>query len=225
MWTIDAPAQNRRCRRRPTSIRDDCAGRNLRVPCTHSVHIIRELPSLVPVGGCIDEDEDFDGVSYRNDTWPGSFINPLADALFHAQPAIFSSPSFTDRRGNRENFNRVAFETDMPRIEFDTTPACQRHLSNPSDPSPGAGCVNPPVGAAFYPIFSTRLDRSGCEWQIGGRFILGTLDDFGGSSKAEYGPILALFYPASNGQPTFIYEDFHQGLPFNPCPTFDDDRQ
>jgi hypothetical protein len=181
-------------------------------------------PSLIPaglvqIGGCIDADEDFDGVPYRNNTWPGSFRNPVRDAQYHAQPIIFSSPLFTDRWGHSENFSRVAFETDMPRIEFETNPPCQRHLSNPSDPSPGEGCVNPPVGAAFYPIYSIRLDFDGCRWQEGGPHIPGTLFDFGGNSKEEYGSILALFYPSPNGT-QYIYEDFRQILPFNPCPTY-----
>jgi hypothetical protein len=183
---------------------------------------------LIPIGGCIDTDADFDGVPYRKNIWPGTFRNPLFDALFHAQPVIFSSPLFTDRKGHKQNFSRVAFETDMPRIEFATNPPCQRHLANPSDPNPGAGCVNPPVGADFYPIFSTRQDhengdqKSGdhekCQWQEGGRFLPGTSNDFGGNSKTEYGPILANFYPAPNGRPQYIYENFHRTLPYNPCP-------
>jgi len=175
---------------------------------------------LIQIGGCIDADADFDGVPYRNNTWPGSFKDPVRDVLFHAEPVVFSSPLLTDARGRLENFSRVAFETDLPRIEFGTTPPCQRHLSNPADKHPGHGCVNPPKGAAFYPFFSTRLDRAGCRWQEGGPFIPGTLDDFGGSSEAEFGPILANFYPATNGQPQFIFENFHRTLPFNPCPTF-----
>jgi hypothetical protein len=178
---------------------------------------------LMPIGGCFDGDADFDGVTYRSNTWPGSFKDPVKDALFHTEPVMFSSPLLTDSRGHAENFTRVAFEVDMPRIEFGTTPPCQRHLSNPSDPHPGHGCVNPPKGAAFYPFYSTRLDESGCRWQEGGPFIPGTLDDFGGSSAAEFGPILALFYPAANAQPQFIYEDFRRILPFNPCPSFHDE--
>jgi hypothetical protein len=180
---------------------------------------------LIPIGGCIDTDAEFDGVPYRKNVWPGSLRNPLFDALLHAQPVIFSSPLFTDRKGHKKNFSRVAFETDMPRIEFATNPPCQRHLSNPADPNPGAGCVNPPVGADFYPIFTTRQDHEEgdhetCQWQEGGRFLPGTSNDFGGNSKAEYGPILANFYPAPNGKPQYIYENFHRTLPFNPCPTF-----
>jgi hypothetical protein len=182
-------------------------------------------PSIIPtgfvhIGGCVDSDADFDGVSYRNNTWPGSFRNPFLDAEFHAQPISFSSPLFIDNTGHQENFSRVAFESDMPRIEAATNPPCQRHLSNPSDPSPGSGCVNPPVGADFYPIFSIRFDEDGCRWQEGGPFIPATLFNFGGNSKNEYGDILALTYPASNAQPRQIYEDFRRILPFNPCPNF-----
>jgi len=177
---------------------------------------------LLPLGGCGGEDDDFDGVPYRSNVWPGTFSNAFLDALFHAEPVIFSSPLFTDTMGQVGNFSRVAFESDMPRIEFSTKPPCQRHLSNPADKHPGQGCVNPPKGAAFYPIYSTRLDSHGCQWQLGGRFIPGTLDDFGGNSQAEYGAILANFYPASNAMPSYIFENFHQTLPINPCPSFGD---
>jgi hypothetical protein len=142
---------------------------------------------LIHIGGCIDADADFDGVPYRNNTWPGSFKDPVQDALFHAEPVMFSSPLLTDSAGRMGNFSRIAFEVDLPRIEFGTTPPCQRHLSNPADKHPRQGCVNPPKGAAFYPFYSTRLDRAGCRWQEGGPFIPGTLDDFGGSSAAEFG--------------------------------------
>jgi hypothetical protein len=175
---------------------------------------------LLHLGGCTRADSDFDGVPYRSNTWPGAFKDPVQDALFHAQPVVFSSPLLTDANGGLRNFNRVAFETDLPRVEGNTTPPCQRHLSNPADKNPGQGCVNPAKGAAFYPFYSTRLDDSGCHWQEGGPFLPGTLDNFGGSSKTEYGPILANFYPAPNGQPQYIYENFHQTLPLNPCPTF-----
>lgn len=174
---------------------------------------------LLPIGGCLDADEDFDGVPYRSNTWPGSFRDPHRDALYHAQPVIFTSPLFRNPGGQWKDYQRVAFEANMPRIEFLTTPPCQRHVSNPSDPNPGAGCVNPPVGADFYPFYSTRDgdDRS-CRWQIGGPYIAGTRDDFGGSSVTEFGSqLLAAWYPASNGQPQYIYENFRQVLPRNPC--------
>jgi hypothetical protein len=175
---------------------------------------------LIPIGGCIDADVDFDGVPYRKNTWPGSFANPILDSLAHARPVIFSSPLFLDNRGYKENFSRVAFEANLPRIETNTNPPCQRHLSNPADPHPGRGCVNPPMGADFYPIYSTQIGPGGCRWQLGGPYLPFTLQNFGGTSTAEYGPLLASVYPASNGQPQYIIENFHRTLPFNPCPAF-----
>jgi hypothetical protein len=83
--------------------------------------------------------------------------------------------------------------------------------------------VNPPVGAAFYPIYTTRHDAGRCLWQLGGPNIAGTQQNFGGTSTAEYGPIQAVFYPAANGQPKYIYENFHNTLAFNPCPAFFDE--
>jgi hypothetical protein len=179
---------------------------------------------LTPIGGCIDSDVDFDGVPYRRNTWPGTLENSKLDSERHAQPVIFTSPLFIASEGDGEdgggkrNFNRVAFEADIPRVETNTNPPCQRHLSNPADPSPGAGCVNPPVGADFYPIYTTRNASSGCVWQLGGAHLPGTTQTFGGTSTTEYGAILASVYPASNGIPQYILENFHRTLPSNPCP-------
>ncbi len=69
--------------------------------------------------------------------------------------------------GNLQNFSRVAFEADLPRIEVFGAP-------NNCDRTTGAGCVNPPNGATFYPIFSTRGGFGGCLWQLGGANIPGT---------------------------------------------------
>jgi hypothetical protein len=168
--------------------------------------------SRIRVGGCLGTDFDFDGVPYQN-TWPGTFSNASQDALSHPTPIMFSSPLFN----GTSTYAQAAFETDLPRIEFGTVPPCQRHISNPADPSPGSGCVNPPVGATFYPFYSTTSVAGQCMWQLGGRFIPGTTNSFGGSSAAEYGPLLALFYPASNGQPTFRYNDFNSGGLSIPC--------
>ncbi len=166
----------------------------------------------VKVSGCLGTDVDFDGVPYQN-VWPGTFSNASRDALVHPTPVRFTSPLFN----GTSNYGRVAFETDLPRIEFATNPPCQRFISNPADPSPGSGCVNPPAGANFYPFFSTG-GGARCQWQLGGPFIPGTTNNFGGSSAAEFGPLLPLAYPASNGQPSFRYNNFRQILSSNPCP-------
>jgi hypothetical protein len=77
--------------------------------------------------------------------------------------------------------------------------------------------VNPPPGAQFYPIYSTRGGVTGCEWQLGGANIPGTRNSFGGTSTAEYGPLLKLTYPGVGFQPSSRFNDFRQVLAQNPC--------
>ena len=167
----------------------------------------------IRVGGCLGTDVDFDGPEYGN-TWPGTFSNAAQDAQFHPAPIRFTSPLFN----GSSNYARVAFEADLPRIEGSTNPPCQRFISNPASPSPGTGCVNPPVGASFYPFFSTTSVGGQCQWQLGGPFITGTTNNFGGSSAAEFGPLLSLAYPAANGMPSFRFNNFRNVLTSNPCP-------
>jgi hypothetical protein len=140
------------------------------------------------------------------------------DRVLHAEPVIFSSPVFEDRSGRSRDYDRVAFEADLPRVESNTIPPCQRHISNPADPSPGTGCVNPAVGADFYPIYTTRMaGEDNCLWQLGGSHLPFTARTFGGTSAAEYGPLLKLAYVGTNGQPSFRFNDFRRVLDENPC--------
>ncbi len=168
--------------------------------------------TLIPITGCLYTEFDFDGVSYGLN-WPGTFKDPFKDYLYHAKPIRFTSPKFN----GYENYERVAFETDLPGIESpDFSP------NNNCNNTTGVGCVNPPVGASFYPIYSTAGKEDLCYWQLGGAYIPGTTNDFGGTSTVEYGKELNLLYPGQNsaGQPASGYsiQDFHRGLPFNPCP-------
>jgi hypothetical protein len=79
--------------------------------------------------------------------------------------------------------------------------------------------VNPPPGAAFYPIYTTRANSSvGCYWQEGGPKIPGTTRTFGGNSAAEFGPLLFSVYPEPGFVPEFITNNFRQVLSNNPCP-------
>ena len=179
------------------------------------------LLGLVPIGGCTSTDFDFDGVPYQL-VWPGTFRNPRKDHRFHARSVLFTSPLFVDSNTRRRrNYQRVAFEADLPRIESNTNPPCQRHIANPGDPNPGQGCVNPPAGANFYPFFSTRGGKDECTWQEGGAFIPGTKNTFGGSSAAEFGPLLELAYPVATppGSVSTRYNNFRQVLSYNPCPS------
>jgi hypothetical protein len=180
--------------------------------------------SRIQIGGCLGTDFDFDSLLYQN-TWPGTSMNAKLDKSVHAQPIKFTSPVFKDREGESRNYSRVAFETDLPRIESPDASSnnnCQRHISNPADPNPGQGCVNPPVGASFYPFFTTTAgEGENCMWQEGGANIPGTINNFGGSSTTEFGSLLALAYPAANGSPSVRYNDFRRVLTINPCPKGD----
>jgi len=169
--------------------------------------------------GCVGADADFDGPGYQAGNWPGS---PGAVAGNVPTPVKFTSPLFTGPFGGlRLNYSDVAFETDLPRIEgtdFSPNNDCQRHVSNPADPSPGSGCVKPPNGATFYPIYSTTTFSRGCIWQEGGGSIPGTTNNFGGTSTLEYGGLLLSAYPAAGFTVTERYNNFHNDLARNPCP-------
>jgi hypothetical protein len=167
--------------------------------------------SRIPVGGCFGADLDFDGPPYRLD-WPGTSHDPAFDREFHPQPVQFTSPLFKSRDGDWENYNRVAFETDLPALEQ----SC--------DPFTGAGCENPPPGAEFYPIYSTAYvdpdrdnDKDACLWQLGGVHIPRTTNTFGGTAAAEYGSLLDLSYPLPGGSIT-EFSDYRRVLSHNSCP-------
>ncbi len=161
---------------------------------------------LIKIGGCIGTDNDFDGVSYQK-TWPGSLADPTMDAALNPTSVLFSSPTFNAG----QNYDRVGFEADLPRIEAaDFGGICNRDT--------GAGCSNPPPGSNFYPFFSTRDDATvGCLWQLGGAHIPGTTDTFGGSSSAVFGPLLFLDYPGPGSMPIHRTNDFRRVLSSNPC--------
>jgi hypothetical protein len=143
--------------------------------------------------------------------WPGTNPNRGQDTKVHASPIKFTSPLFN----GTQNYDRVAFEADLPRIEAaDFGGNCNRFT--------GTNCVNPPPGSNFYPFYSTGTSNgtpSGhCVWQLGGAFIKGTTNTFGGSSAAEFGPLLFSFYPNPNPAVRLRTNNFRNILDSNPCP-------
>lgn len=170
---------------------------------------------LIHINGCFLDDGDFDGPSYQKD-WPGTDPNPFRDALFHPSPLLFTSPL----ANGKTNYSDVAFETDLPRIE-----AADSQLNPPfCNRTTGADCVNPPLGAEFYPFFTTRMDHGTCTWQEGGNYIPGTIRHFGGSSTTEFGPLLLTPYPTVGNTIIYRYNNFQQDLGFNPCRQTSDDH-
>jgi hypothetical protein len=162
---------------------------------------------LVKVTGCQASDTDFDGVCYQK-VWPGAVVG-TASQLYKKEPhpIIFSSPLFVPAGGSvAQDYDQVAFEADLPRIES----SCDR--------STGSGCVNPPPGAKFYPFFTTNNATPGrCRWQLGGNFNPNTDLKFGGNSTVEFGSLLKLVYPGVGG-PITRFNDFRKILANNPCP-------
>ena len=160
----------------------------------------------IQIGGCLDADLDFDGPPYLLD-WPGTFANVNKDHSLHPQPIRFTSPLFlATATGNKENYENVAFETDLPGFEL---------TCNFFD---GSGCTNPPPGAKFYPVYTTtQVDTKlgGCAWQLGGALIPDTLQSFGDSTE-EYGPLLLLYFQEPFGY-IGVYNDFRAILGNNPC--------
>jgi hypothetical protein len=88
--------------------------------------------TMVRVGGCTGSDVDFDGVPYQN-TWPGTFTDPSQDALAHPSPVMFTSPLVN----GTSNYQQAAFEADLPRIEFATSPPAS--ASSPTRHLPASG--------------------------------------------------------------------------------------
>jgi hypothetical protein len=162
--------------------------------------------------GCTNSDDDFDGVPYQN-VWPGT---PGGDPKKKPGPIRFTSPLFLassgEHRGELHDYSRVAFEADMPIIE------------NGCSTITGAGCSNPPAGAAFYPIYSTTRIHGQCYWQLGGPEIRGTRNNFGGTSTTEFGPLSFTPYENSLGKGVSRANNYRNILDHNPCShRFDDD--
>ena len=157
-----------------------------------------------PATGCEDTNSPgFDGTPYSL-RWPDGSPNTPT-------PILFSSP-----KSNGTGFSQFAFEADLPRIEAaDLGGHCIR--------STGANCVNPPptddgTPATFYPYFSQVATASGCAWGIGST-LPGTVNDFGGNSSAEFGPLYQSTYWAFGGHGATIkrYNNFNSGPQTNNC--------
>jgi hypothetical protein len=164
--------------------------------------------SRIKIGGCLETDGDFDSVSY-NFSWPGSLTNHTADKLLNARPVQFTSPVTKGKQ-----FSTFAFESNISRSESDDTQfghstPCQRHITNPADPHPGVGCVNPPPGSNLYPFYSITHANGSCWFQQGGAFLPNTSYRYGRSAHALYGPLRAVSYPSAPlGTVTKRFNDF-----------------
>ena len=168
----------------------------------------------IKIAGCLGTNTGFDGTPYQK-VWPdGSKLHPT--------PILFSSPLTGD--DYNQNYSRAAIEADLPRIEADSTQACNRNT--------GQNCTLIPITddnqpANFYPFFSITDDRDGdaasrhpnevCKWLIGNDVPGLTRADFG--KNKQYGPLLKLTYLGPGGVPLQRFNDFRQIFSTNPCKT------
>ena len=168
--------------------------------------------------GCTSTDIDFDGAPYQP-VWPGTNPNVAQDRLLHSTPISFQSPTFRTASGQSQNYSTVAFENNFARIEAaDFGGSCNR--------TTGAGCTDPAPNVNFYPIYTIQgggqnqngnSQGNGCRWSLGGAYLPGTTNTFGGNVTAEYGADFPLLFPGTAG-PRYIIEDFRNTLKNNPCP-------
>jgi hypothetical protein len=164
---------------------------------------------LYPATGCTDSNAPgFDGVSYQN-YWPDG------NTALHPTPVVFTAPK--TGTAYTVSYPQMAFETDLPRVEAsDLGGNCQRLTT-------GANCVNPPMTddgtpAAFYPYYSAVSSGSGCSFGLGST-LPNTVNNFGGSSTAEYGPLLHSTYWTfgGHGATNQRFNNFNSGPLSNPC--------
>lgn len=168
-------------------------------------------PPFIQIGGCIRTESDFDGISYGRN-WPGTFADVHRDQQLHPQPVRFTSPLFLDEDGELRNFDRVAFETDIP--EFD--PNCNEVT--------GAGCSVPAKGMAFYPFYTTSVNPSDgiCRWQFGGGMIPGTENNFGGHPSKAWGKLFTSVFQTGPASAFNFFFNFRHALDENPCRVSED---
>ena len=164
---------------------------------------------LIKINGCFAGDGDWDGRRTRT-TGRGPTRIPR------------STPRSTHHRCSSRARLRTATRTTRT---WSSKPTC--HGSRQPVPSstrrsatgrPARTASIHLPGAAFYPFYSTRMANGTCTWQEGGRFIPGTINDFGGSSTSEYGPLLLTPYPTTGKQVVYRYNNFQNDLHVNPCP-------
>jgi hypothetical protein len=159
----------------------------------------------IHINGCTDSNVGFDSLGYQP-VWPDG------NTALHPESILFSSPRTGP--GDSTNYQRVAFEADLPRIEG----TCNRVT--------GAGCTLIPTTdkgtpAAFYPFFSA-FQNGVPPSQGGGKCMWGFGNDLPGANdfgrNAQYGSLLSSTYLifGGGGATHDLINNFRQIIP-NPC--------
>jgi hypothetical protein len=172
---------------------------------TYNVAFSMEIGHQNQDGFTAAGDTSFQGPSYVHD-WAGS-LPPVTDPATDASSIEFPSPTFAPTGGHGSaQYDRIAFEADMPPIEED---------SQSCDTKTGIDCTNPPSAAQFYPLYSNaHAGVVSCVWHFGDTMIPNTTNLFGGSAASEYGALLDTFFAGLG----FRFENYRNVMATNPCP-------
>jgi len=171
--------------------------------------------TLIQAPGCIEGSgiTGFDSLPYQ-------LLWPDGNTALHPTALQFTSPV----TGPGINYERSAFEVDLPRIEAPD-------IGGNCDRSTGANCTLIPTTddgqpANFYPFYSihkagdrdARGNFASCTWLIGNDVPGLTTNDFG--KNAQYGTLLFLNYLIFGGGGSTLVRtnDFRQIFNENPCP-------
>jgi len=165
--------------------------------------------TLIQINGCIEGDgvTGFDSVPYQA-LWPDG------NTRLHPTSLQFTSPI----TGLGHNYQRVAFEANLPRIEAPD-------IGGNCDRTTGANCTLIPITddgqpANFYPFYSIDQRHGICTWLFGNDVPGQTTNDFGKNN--QYGSLLFLDFLVfgGHGATRSITTNFRQIFNQNVCPAF-----
>jgi hypothetical protein len=155
---------------------------------------------LDQIGGCVNENDGFDGMPYQDD-WPNGQPNRPTPIEFSGP---LTGPNFTI------NYQQTALAAPMPFNEH----------NQPCNVIARTGCTNPPITddgtpAAFYPYFyTTHID--GCTWGEGTDVPGLTVNDFG--KDQQYGSYdRGVYYTDVGGGATEMSNVFMHTYSHNLC--------
>ncbi|HLG78156.1 MAG TPA: hypothetical protein VKX46_17200 [Ktedonobacteraceae bacterium] len=170
------------------------------------------MSTLIQVNGCTEGSgiTGFDSMPYQT-LWPDG------NTRLHPTSLEFTSPV----TGFGHQYERVAFEANLPRIEV-----AGLGSGNNCNRATGQGCTLIPITddgqpANFYPFYSIHRSRFGpCTWLFGNDVRGLTTNDFGKNN--QYGSLLFLNYLVFGGGGSLVHmtDNFRQILNYNPCPAF-----